>query len=161
MKNIRVFEFFLNNIDENFKIRYFRIFLSRTYIFNLYDDSIYYRKSDVFRKIYLVGKEKFFLLNKKVNFSKVNFAKYGIKNINNILLEYIYCNKKNKVFGAVDFDIIENNRKRIITSDSIIRKIYKDEVVTMCFDERKRKLSNVIRLNNLKKKDCFRSLNSF
>jgi len=157
MKNIKIYNYFLNNINCSFRIKCFRIFLIRTYVFNVNgDNTIYYRRNNIKRKLALFGNSKLYFLKKKINFSNIDYFRYKIKNIDNLLSEYI----SSSYFGffSLDdtFDILESKKKRIINVDSFIRKFCNEEMVTMCFDE-----NDFIPyiLKNRENKDYFSSIN--
>ena len=161
MKNIKVYNYFYKNRDSSFKIKLFMISLVRTFVFNLNGDrTLYYRKNCInSRKISLVGQERKMLLSNRLNLKDNNFSKFNIRRIDNIIYEYIgneiLFNDKN----INSFDIVmKNKNKRIITSDSIVRKIFNDEIVTMCFEEN---LINKekIWINNMKDNVKYNNLN--
>lgn len=137
MKNIRIYNCFFENKSSSFKVRHLKIFLTRTYIFNVNDNNtIYYRKTSMKRKLSLSEKSKIYSLNSIVNFSNIDFSKYGIKRIDNVLNEYIENNYLSYFSLDESFDILETKRRRIVNVDSFIRKFSNEEIVTMCFDDR-------------------------
>lgn len=158
MRNIKVYDSFLNNINCSFKIRLFKISLARTFIFNFDDDDIYYRKTSISRKISLVGKERTFLVKRKINL-ELDLLKYNIKRIDNILLEYISDKNFVKALESDKFDIVEKKKKRIVTSDSVIRKFYRDEIVTMCFEEKDKNFANMFWLNQKNYQSKYQNMN--
>lgn len=137
MRNIKAYSYFFRNINCSFKIKCFRVFLARTHIFNLNDNNtIIYRKDNVKRKLALVGKSRLYFINKRIDFTKVDYSKYQIKNINNLLYEYISDNYLSYFSLDSTFDILETKKKMIVNVDSFIRKFSNEEVVTMCFDDK-------------------------
>ena len=113
MRNVKIFEGFLRNINCSFKIRCLKVSLIRTYIFNFNtnDNSTYYRKANVVRKISLKGKERAFLLDKKFNFN-FDLSKLGVSNIDKIVSEYV--SRDFSGFSSLDnsFDIIGKDKKK-------------------------------------------------
>ena len=137
MRNIKTYSYFLKNINCSFKIKFLRVFLTRTYIFNVSDNScIIYRKDDVKRKLSLVGKSRLFFTKNKIDFSKLDYSKYNIKSINSLLFEYISNNYLSSFSLDSAFDILESKKMTIVNVDSFIRKFSNDEVVTMRFDDK-------------------------
>lgn len=156
MRNIKVYDYFFNNMNQSFKVRFFKISLSRTFIFSFGDnDTIYYRKNSISRKIVLVGKEKSFILKTGINVDDIEYDKYCIRDISGILSEYISYDYFPDALEIVNFDVIEDNKNKIITSDSIIKRFYRDEIVTMCFDEDSLKLNSVLLVNNCRKYNSY------
>ena len=137
MKNVKVYDCFFNNRDSSFRVRYFMISLVRTYIFNLDDDkTLYFRKYYAnSRKMALVGKERTLLMKSGFKFNKCYFNKYNIRDIGNVIFEYVNDVNFYNESDFQDFDIVEKNNKKIFMVDSMVRKSYMDEIVTMCFDE--------------------------
>lgn len=157
MKNIRTYDYFINNINSSFKVRYIRIFLTRTYIFNLNgNNTIYYRKNNVNRKISLVGKSKLYYIVNKNHLRNINYFKYNIISIDKLLTEYIKDDYMSYFSLDDTFDILETKRKRMINVDCFTRKFAKDEMVTMCFDECDL-LSNLV--NSKLKNDYYNNVN--
>lgn len=154
MRNVKMYNGFLKNINGSFKIKFLKVSLMRTYIFNCNnnDNDIYYRKANVVRKISLVGKERAFLLDKKIDFN-FSLSKVGISKIDKIVSEYVSCDYVGSRFSDDSFDVIGKDNKKIITSDSVISKIRRDEIVSMCFDDDM--LTNVLLLNKNKNYDYY------
>lgn len=137
MKNIRIYNCFFENKSCSFKVRNLKIFLTRTYIFNINgNNAIYYRKTSSKRKLSLSGKSRVYSLNSMINFFNINYSKYGIKRIDNVLNEYMENNYLSYFSLDDSFDILETKRRRIVNVDSFIRKFSNEEIVTMCFDDR-------------------------
>ena len=137
MRNIKTYSYFLKNINCSFKIKFLRVFLTRTYIFNVSDNScIIYRKDDVKRKLSLVGKSGLFFIKNKTDFSIIDYSKNNIKNIDSLLSEYISNNFLSSFSFDSSFDILESKKMTIVYVDSFIRKFSNDEVVTMRFDDK-------------------------
>lgn len=137
MKNIRIYNCFFENKSCSFKVRNLKIFLTRTYIFNINgNNAIYYRKTSSKRKLSLSGKSRVYSLNSMINFLNINYSKYGIKRIDNVLNEYMENNYLSYFSLDDSFDILETKRRRIVNVDSFIRKFSNEEIVTMCFDDR-------------------------
>ena len=165
MRNIRVYNYFYSHRNSSFTVKFFMISLVRTLVFNLNNDkTLYYRKNCInSRKISLVGEEKKIVLENKFILKNVNYSKYNIKKIDNIMYEYVGSDCLFSDKNVSNFDIVaKNNNRKFITSDSVVRKFYKDEIVTMCFDEdsfNKNKLwINSIKDNN-KYNDKYNNLN--
>ncbi len=147
MKNIRVYEFFLDNLDKSFKMRYVHISLTRTYVYNLgKNKTIYYRKKGLVpRKIFLCGKEKIFS-SSKIDFKNFNYKKYKMKNIINIIYEYLLIDEQKDFEKNNSFDIAKRESHQPKLIDSFIRNDNDEEVVVMCFDDsskKKNKLKNI------------------
>ena len=154
MRNVKVYNSFLKNINYSFKIKFLKVSLIRTYIFNFNvdDNSTYYRKANVVRKISLKGRERAFLLDKSFNFN-FDLSKVGISNIDRIISEYVANDSLGTDLSNNSFDIVGKKKKKIITSDSVISKIRRDEIVTMYFDDDM--LSNILLLNKKNNHDYF------
>ena len=135
MKNIKVYDYFLKYNDKSFIIKFFKISLERTFIFNLNNDDIYYRRANVLRKMNLIGRERAFLLSSKVCFKSFKYDKYMMNPIDFLIKEYVSSDESFSISEETCIDIVEKKKKRIITSDSILRRVSKDELVTMCFDD--------------------------
>ena len=139
MKNIRVYDCFLDNINKNFKIRYFMISLVRTFIHNFgrKNKAIYYRKRSN-RKLSLIGKNRSFRA-KAINLQNLDFEKMKIRNIENLVSEYITIN--NNLNTNVDFlfDIAKRDIEQPVIIDSILNS---DGIVSMCFETKSKKQNN-------------------
>lgn len=137
MRNVKTYSYFLKNINCSFKIKFLRVFLTRTYIFNVNDNNaIIYRKDNVKRKLALVGKSRLFFIKNKTDFSIIDYSKNNIKNIDSLLSEYISNNYLSSFSFDSSFDILESKKMTIVNVDSFIRKFSNDEVVTMRFDDK-------------------------
>lgn len=139
MKNIRVYDCFLDNINKNFKIRYFMVSLVRTFIYNFgrKNKAIYYRKRSN-RKLSLIGKNRSFRA-KAINLQNLDFEKMKIRNIENLVSEYITIN--NNLNTNVDFlfDIAKRDIEQPVIIDSILNS---DGIVSMCFETKSKKQNN-------------------
>ncbi|MBQ7104358.1 MAG: hypothetical protein IJN90_00690 [Bacilli bacterium] len=147
MKNIKVYDYFLKYNDNSFRIKFFKISLARTFIFNLNNNDIYYRKANVLRKISLIGRERAFLISNKSCFKSFEYDKYMMIPIDSLIKEYVSYDNYFSISKETCIDIVEKKKKRIITSDSILRRVSKDELVTMCFDDNQL-LFNTLSNNN-------------
>ena len=137
MRNVKTYSYFLKNINCSFKIKFLRVFLTRTYIFNVNDNNaIIYRKDNVKRKLALVGKSRLFFIKNKTDFAIIDYSKNNIKNIDSLLSEYISNNFLSSFSFDCSFDILESKKMTIVNVDSFIRKFSNDEVVTMRFDDK-------------------------
>ena len=152
MRNVKIYNSFLRNINYSFKIKFLKVSLIRTYIFNFNNTDTYYRKANVIRKISLVGKERAFLLDKKLNFN-FDLSKVGISKIDRVVSEYVSSDSFGDNLSTDSFDVIGKDKKKIVTSDSVISKIRRDEIVTMCFDDDM--LSNILFLNKKNNHDYY------
>lgn len=161
MKNIKVYDYFYKNRVNSFKIKFLMISLVRTFVFNLNGDrTLYYRKNCInSRRISLVGEEKKILLSNKINLKKQDYNKYNMKKIDNIMYEYMYSDFlfNDKTINNLDI-VINSENKKIITSDSVVRKFYNDEIVTMCFDEENFN-KNKFWINSMKDNGKYNNLN--
>lgn len=152
IKNVKVYNVFLKYPNKEYLLKRFNLNLTRTFIYKLgRNKTFYYRKrTNVARKIFLVDKAKIFK-TKEIDFTKLNLKKYKMRDISMILYEYmVNCTSHTSIHRA-DFDIAREDRKVPIIVDSMVRK---DELVTMCFENRKRnfrnKFKNVFWINNKK-----------
>lgn len=141
MKNIRVYDCFLDNINKNFKIRYFMISLVRTFIHNFgrKNKAIYYRKRSN-RKLSLIGKNRSFRA-KAINLQNLDFEKMGIKNIEKLVSEYIATNNSSNTNIDFLFDIAKRDVEQSVIIDSILKN---DDIVSMCFENNSKKKDNKI-----------------
>ncbi len=139
MKNIRVYDCFLDNINKNFKIRYFMISLVRTFIHNFgrKNKAIYYRKRSN-RKLSLIGKNRSFRA-KAINLQNLDFEKMGIKNIENLVSEYVTTNNNSNTNIDFLFDIAKSDIEQSVVIDSIVKS---DDIVSMCFESDSKKKNN-------------------
>ena len=138
MKNIRVYDCFLDNINKNFKIRYFMISLVRTFIHNFgRNRTIYYRKRSN-RKLSLIGKNRSFRA-KAINLQNLDLEKMKIKNIENLISEYIITSNSSNTNIDFLFDIAKRDTEQPIIIDSILKS---DDIVSMCFENRSKKKNN-------------------
>lgn len=159
MKNIRVYDCFLDNINKNFKIRYFMISLVRTFIYNFgrKNKAIYYRKRSN-RKLSLVGKNRSFRA-KTINLQNLDFEKMGIKNIENLISEYIAINNSSNTNIDFLFDIAKRDIEQSVVIDSVLKS---DGIVSMCFENKhkgeKNKEQNIYWINQNGHYDYFNYL---
>ena len=139
MKNIRVYDCFLDNINKNFKIRYFMISLVRTFIHNFgrKNKAIYYRKRSN-RKLSLIGKNRSFRA-KAINLQNLDFEKMEIKNIENLVSEYVTTNNNSNTNIDFLFDIAKSDIEQSVVIDSIVKS---DDIVSMCFESDSKKKNN-------------------
>lgn len=156
MRNVKIYDNFLKNINSSFRIRLFKISLARTFVFNLDNKDIYYRKANVIRKIALLGKERAFLLERKLRYD-INNLSLPIKKIDDMVSEYISCNYSFEEIVNDSFDIVEKNKKKVMMTDSFVRRIRRDEIVTMCFDDDS--YSNLVFLNKTKGDSFYQNVN--
>ena len=139
MKNIRVYDCFLDNINKNFKIRYFMISLVRTFIHNFgrKNKAIYYRKRS--------PKQDSTTYAIKVNCDKGtgvwNRETWGleIKNIENLVSEYVTTNNNSNTNIDFLFDIAKSDIEQSVVIDSIVKS---DDIVSMCFESDSKKKNN-------------------
>ncbi len=143
MKNIRVHEFFLSNIGENYRVCYYRISLLRTYVFNVNgNEAICFRKrNERARRIHLLGIEKHLKVNDKNRIKKIKLKKGKMRKIDQIIYEYIDNDEVQLENDRHLFDIANRDKKNVVI-DSVIRKVKKDELITMHFDGKSRKKTN-------------------
>jgi len=151
MKNIRVHEFFLNNILEHYRICYYRISLLRTYVFNVNgNEAICFRKrNERARRIHLFGIEKHLKVKDKNSIKNIKLKKGKMRKIDKIIYEYIDSDEVQPKIDKMLFDIANRDKNNVMI-DSVIKKIKKDELVTMCFDGKRRKKINekMVWINN-------------
>ncbi len=139
MKNIRVYDCFLDNINKNFKIRYFMVSLVRTFIYNFgrKNKAIYYRKRSN-RKLSLIGKNRSFHA-KAINLQNLDFEKMKIRNIENLVSEYITINNSSNTNVDFLFDIAKRDIEQPVIIDSILNS---DGIVSMRFETKSKKQNN-------------------
>lgn len=135
MKNVKVYDYFFKYSNASFVIRSLKISLARTFIFNLNNKDIYFRKDNILRKMVFSGKERAFLMDSKSSFNDFEYAKYGMNSIEKLIREYVYIDKTAESLKETCFDIVEKKKNTFMTSDSFFRKVRRDELVTMCFDD--------------------------
>ncbi len=162
MKNIRIYDSFLDNVLKSFKLRYLMISLSRTYIYTFDgDNTIYFRKRfNNPRKISLMGGEKIFKTDKKIDLRKMDYSKYGMIDISKLITEYVVIENDFASFIDNDFDIAKKYNQKPIVVDSITRREPRGEIVSMYFDEKepsKISLKNMFWINNMTKYSDFNS----
>ena len=71
-----------------------------------------------------------------------DLSKVGISKIDRVVSEYVSSDSFGDNLSTDSFDVIGKDKKKIVTSDSVISKIRRDEIVTMCFDDDM--LSNIL-----------------